>query len=112
MDLTNAQWQILEAVFRPTRRPDGRGRPWRETRAVLNGVLWVLHTGAPWHDLPPRYPPYQTCHRRFQQWQRTGVLRRVLHRLAEDSREGGKLELSARPSSKPASARRKEGLRR
>jgi transposase len=94
MDLTDAQWQILEPVFRPRRRPDGRGRPWQDTRAVVNGVLWVLRTGAPWHDLPGRYPPYQTCHRRFQHWQRTGVLRRLLRRLAEDLRDRGKLDLT------------------
>ena len=94
MDLTDAQWQILEPIFRPRRRPDGRGRPWQDTRAVVQGVLWVLRTGAPWHDLPPRYPPYQTCHRRFQVWQRTGVLERVLQGLAEDLRDRGKLDLS------------------
>ena len=65
MDLTDAQWAALEPLFRPNRREDGRGRPWQDTRAVLNGVFWVLRTGAPWHDLPRRYPPYQTCHRRF-----------------------------------------------
>ncbi|WP_448518267.1 transposase, partial [Rhodoflexus sp.] len=32
------------------------------------GILWVLRTGAAWKDLPDRYPPYQTCHRRYQQW--------------------------------------------
>jgi transposase len=68
MDLTDQQWTIIEPLFEEKRRPDGRGRPWRDARAVLNGVLWVLRTGAPWHDLPDRYPPYQTCHRRFQQW--------------------------------------------
>ena len=35
---------------------------------MLNGLLWILRTGAPWADLPDRYPSYQTCHRRFQQW--------------------------------------------
>ena len=65
MDLTDAQWAVLDPLFRPRRRSDGRGRPWRDTRAVLNGVLWILRTGAPWHDLPSRYPPYQTCHRRY-----------------------------------------------
>ena len=94
MDLTEAQWAILKPLFQPKRRPDGRGRPWKDARAVLNGVFWILRTGAPWHDLPPRYPPYQTCHRRFQQWRRDGLLTDVLTRLAEDLRDRGKLDLS------------------
>jgi transposase len=53
----------------------------------------VLRTGAPWHDLPRRYPPYQTCHRRFQQWRRSGLLTRLLLKLAEDLRDRGKLDL-------------------
>ena len=68
-DLTDTQWRILDPLIpEPFRRKDGRGRPWKDRRAVLNGILWVLRTGAPWADLPDRYPPYQTCHRRFQQW--------------------------------------------
>src|SRR6266853_3531086 len=94
MDLTDAQWAFLEPLFRPRRREDGRGRPWQDTRAVLNGVLWVLRTGAPWHDLPPRYPPYQPCHRRFQQWQRSGLLTHLMQKLAGDLRDRGKLDLS------------------
>lgn len=95
MDLTDAQWAILEPTFRPPRRrADGRGRPWTDPRAVLNGVLWVLRTGAPWADLPARYPPYQTCHRRFQLWQRSGRLDRLLERLAADLRDRGKIDLT------------------
>ena len=94
MDLTDKHWAIIEPLFEPTRRADGRGRPWRNARDVLNGVLWVLRTGAPWYDLPDRYPPYQTCHRRFQQWQRTGVLRDLLACLAEDLRQRGKFDLT------------------
>src|ERR1700682_6217589 len=93
-DLTDAQWAVLEPLFRPKSRADGRGRPWRDTRPVLNGAVWVLRTGAPWHDLPSRYPPYPTCHRRFQQWQRDGTLTHLLHALAEDLRARGKLDLS------------------
>ena len=47
-----------------------------------------------WQILPPHYPSYQTCHRRFQQWQREGTLTRVLCRLAEDLRDRGKIDLS------------------
>ena len=46
--------------------PDGLGRPPADTRAVLNGVLWILRTGAQWGELPEKYPPYQTVHGRFQ----------------------------------------------
>jgi transposase len=45
MDLTDKQWAVLEPVFRPTRRPDGRGRPWTDPRGILNAVLWILRTG-------------------------------------------------------------------
>ena len=95
MDLTDEQWEILEPLIPvPPRRADGKGRPWRDPRDVLNGVLWILRTGAPWHDLPERYPPYQTCHRRFQRWVEEDVLSRVLEALAEDLKERGGLDLS------------------
>src|SRR5262245_44805672 len=83
-DLTDQQWDMI-ARFLPElpRRHDGRGRPWRENRPVLNGILWILRTGAPWADLPARYPSPQTCHRRFQRWVRAGVLRTVLEILAQ-----------------------------
>ena len=83
-ELTDDQWMLLAPLIpEPPRRPDGRGRPWRSCREVMNGVLWVLRTGAPWADLPARFPPYQTCHRRFQLWSRTGVLEQVLFVLAQ-----------------------------
>ncbi len=94
MDLTDEQWTILEPLLPTPRRRDRRGRPWRDPRDVLNGILWILRTGAPWKDLPARYPSYQTCHRRFQSWRRTGVFERVLQRLAEDLRDRGKLDLT------------------
>lgn len=82
-DLTDAQWEALDQLIpEPPRREDARGRPWKNRRAVLNGILWVLRTGAPWADVPDRYPSYQTCHRRFQQWVRSGVMRSVLEALA------------------------------
>jgi transposase len=95
MDLTDEQWLILQPLIPPPpRRPDGKGRPWRDAREVLNGILWVLRTGAPWYDLPERYPPYQTCHRRFQQWVRLGVFEKILRALATDLRERGGIDLS------------------
>jgi transposase len=95
MDLTDDQWSIISPLVPdPTRRPDGKGRPWKDARDVMNGVLWILRTGASWYDMPDRYPPYQTCHRRFQQWVRTGVFEKILQALATDLRERGGLNLS------------------
>jgi transposase len=86
VDLTDEQWEVLAPLIpEPPRRTDGRGRPWRDPRDVLNGILWVLRTGAPWHDLPERYPPYsgpataasnggprRACWRRFfRRWPKT-----------------------------------------
>ena len=95
MDLTDVQWAVLEPLIGAMpRRADGRGRPWRSSREVLNGILWILRTGAQWAELPERYPPYQTCHRRYQRWVRAGVFERALEALATDLKERGKLDLS------------------
>jgi transposase len=95
MELTDAQWDVLAPLLpRPRVRRDRRGRPWRDPRDVLNGILWILRTGAPWKDLPDRYPSYQTCHRRFQHWVESGTMERVLQALARDLEARGGLNLS------------------
>jgi transposase len=93
-DLTDAQWAFIEPLLPelPKRR-DGRGRPWRDSREVLNGILWILRTGAQWSEMPNRYPPYQTCHRRFQHWRASGVMDRLLVVLAQDLERRGKVNL-------------------
>ena len=95
MDLTEAQWKVVGPLLpTPRVREDGKGRPWRDPRDILNGVLWILRTGAPWADLPGRYPPYQTCHRRFQQWVQEGTLDKLLRAIAKDLRDRGGLDLT------------------
>jgi len=94
MDLTEAQWEKLKPQLAPKRRPDGRGRPWRDTRAVLNGILWgFAHRRSLARSARP-LSTYQTCPSPLQQWQRDGTLTRLLHALAEDLRARGKLDLS------------------
>jgi len=92
-ELNDEQWAVVEPVLRPARRDDNRGRPWHDTRPVLNGVLWVLGTGAQWRELPEKYPPFQTCHRRFQSWARNGKLEQTLQLLAAHLHAKGKLNL-------------------
>src|SRR5580700_4675155 len=56
-DLSDDRWKVLGPLIpKPKRRNDGRGRPWKSRRSVLNGILWVLRTGAPWADLPEACP--------------------------------------------------------
>ena len=95
MELTNEQWALLEPLIpvKP-RRADGKGRPSLPPRQVLNGILWVLQTGARWKDMPSRYPPYQTCHRWFQDWTEQGVFKQILHALAEDLFERGGIDVT------------------
>ena len=112
-DLTDVQWDLIRPLvdFGQRRRADNRGRPWREARQVLNGMLYVLRTGVPWHDLPERYGPYQTCHRRFQQWQRSGVLEGILWAFCEDLLAGGQLGLDETFIDASFMAAKKGGLR-
>jgi transposase len=94
-DLTDEQWaRLAPSIPVPPRRPDGKGRPRVDNRAVLNGILWVLCSGARWKDLPERYPPYQTCHRRFQEWIDQGVFERMAQDLAAVLQEQGQIDLA------------------
>ena len=94
MELTNAQWKRIEPlVTSPTLKKDGRGRPACNPREVLHGILRILRTGALWKDMPQRYPPYQTCDRRFQQWAWQGVFKRIVQELAEDLYHRGGIDI-------------------
>lgn len=108
MDLSEAQWERLSGLL-PA--PKARGRPRRDDREVLNGILWILRTGAPWKDMPGRYPPYQTCHRRFQSWEKAEVLSAILERLAHDLHAQGDINLSECFINGSFAAAKKGGLR-
>jgi transposase len=68
-DLTDFEWSVIEPVLPKDRRG---GKP-RNNRRVLNGIFWVLRTGAPWRDLPERYGPYTTAYNRFNRWRKAGI---------------------------------------
>ena len=90
--LTDEQWAILEPLFKEDRT--GPGRPLLHSdREVLNGVLWVLRTGAAWGDLPDRFPSPTTCFRRFSKWVKDGRLRKVLETLARHLEDKGLINL-------------------
>ena len=65
-DLTDAQWERLEAVLPPIPK---MGRPPRDRRQVFDGIWWRARTGSPWRDLPERYGPWETAYAVFRRWQ-------------------------------------------
>jgi transposase len=72
--LTDNQWAKIEPLLPKLK---SRGRPWADNRKVLEGILWVLRSGARWRDLPAHYPSGSTCWRRLKKWEEQGVWLKV-----------------------------------
>ena len=78
-DLTDFEWRIIEPLL-----PDKpRGVPRVDDRRVLNGIYWVLRSGAPWRDVPERYGPYTTVYNRFNRWRKAGVWDRLMDAITK-----------------------------
>lgn len=90
-ELTDAQWARLEPLLPPQRCPHG-GRVAAPHRRILNGILWLLATGAPWRDLPSRYGGWQTVYSRFRRWQLAGVWEQVFAALKQQADASGDLD--------------------
>lgn len=92
--LTDAQWKKIEP-FLPQTRPGRRGgRPRAPNRAVFEGILWVLWTGAPWKALPPEYPSPSTCWRRLRDWEEDDTWERIWTAFVHELDENRQLEWS------------------
>ena len=78
-EVTDEQWKLLAPFV--TRESAITGRPPRDPRAMLNSVLWILRTGAPWRDLPERYGPWQTAYEYFNTWRANGTYDKILEAL-------------------------------
>ena len=95
MDINDKQWAVIRPLLpSPPPRKGNKGRKRKPDRDVLNGILWILRTGAQWSELPKRYPSYQTCHRRFQEWVRQRVFQKILRVLARRMELEGTLNLA------------------
>ena len=81
-ELSDQQWERIAPVL-PGKAGDP-GRTGADNRLFVNGVLWVLRSGAHWHDLPPRYGKWKSVHKRFTRWAKTGVWERIFASLTAD----------------------------
>ena len=89
-DLDDTQFARIEP-FLPSDEGK-RGSRWSDHRRVINGILWVQRTGAPWRDLPERYGPYTTCHDRLLRWQNDGTWTKILQALQAQAEQDGDLD--------------------
>ena len=90
--LTDAMWEKLEPLL--PRLPKGKkgGRPWADNRRCLEGILWILKTGASWHDLPEEYPSPSTCWRRMYAWAEAGLWEEIWQEILGELDAKGRLE--------------------
>lgn len=77
--LTDEQWELVEPLIPASAAKTGR--PPKDRRLMLDGIFWVLATGAPWRDLPERFGPFQNVHRYFSAWRKAGVFARIIEAL-------------------------------
>lgn len=90
--LSDEQWLLISDLFSDP-APDPRGgRPRADARLCVEGILWILRTGARWKDLPRSFPSYVTCWRRFEQWSNAGVWDRAWRRLIKRLDEQGDVD--------------------
>jgi transposase len=89
-ELTDEQWQRLQPLL-PLQKAR-TGRPNKDHRTVLHGILWILRTGAPWADLPERYGSYKTVSSRFYRWQKAGIWDKILAALQQDADARGNVQ--------------------
>lgn len=81
-ELTQTQWEQIESLL--PGKPGDRGRAGKDNRQFVNGVLWVLRSGADWRDLPERYGEWHTTHKRFTRWEKAGVWKVIFEHLTSD----------------------------
>src|SRR6187401_27352 len=76
--LSDYEWTAIKPML--PNKPRGVRRV--NDRRVLNGIFWVLRSGAPWRDLPKTYGPRTTCYNRFVRWRQAGVWDQIMDALA------------------------------
>jgi transposase len=88
--LTDEQWELVSPWI--PRSKATTGRPAKDPRLMLNGIFWILGTGAPWRDLPERFGSCKTVHRYFSQWRRTGVFAKMVEALQAKLDANGQID--------------------
>jgi transposase len=89
-DVTDEQWAQLQPLL-PPQKPK-TGRPAKDHRTIINGILWIIRTGAPWRDLPERYGPWRTVASRYYRWRKAGIWDRLFAAVQEKADAAGRID--------------------
>lgn len=89
-ELSDDGWERIA----PLLPAQARGGKWADHRTVLNGMFWVLNSGAQWRDMPERYGEWETVYGRYRRWTREGLFDRILQRLHVTLDEHGRIDWS------------------
>jgi transposase len=109
--LSDDQWERLAPLLPPSIKTGGRNA--KPHRPVVEAMIWILRTGAPWRDLPSDYGPWQSVYTRFSRWSQKGVLAALMEALArERDGEGYLIDATIVRAHQDASGARKEGASR
>lgn len=82
-ELTEEQWKRVKPLL-PPEKTGKKGRPRKDNRMMLNGMLWMAHSGAQWRQLPEKYGPWQSVYARFAKWRDDGTLQKVFQALSAE----------------------------
>jgi transposase len=82
-ELTDEQWEGIRGLLPPER--GRKARPAKDNRPMVNAMVWILRSGAPWRDLPPHYGPWKSVWRRFSRWRQQGIWQKVLAEFRKDA---------------------------
>ena len=91
-ELSDRQWARIAPLFPRTPHHRRGGRPCENYRLYVNGILWILHTGAPWRDLPERYGAWETVFYHFNRWREDGTWNRLATSLLDQLDDQGLLD--------------------
>ena len=104
-ELTDKEWELIQPII-PIAHT---GRPQKDIRAHLNGIMWLARSGARWSDLPARFGPHQTVYSCFCRWRDDGTLKKIFEICAASSKDA---ELSIDSTAIKASVQAGRGIRK
>lgn len=83
-EITTTEWNRIKGML-PPERSGQKGRPRKDNRTMLNGMLWIMRTGCQWREMPECYGSWQSVYARFRKWEADGLFEKIFRELSQDA---------------------------